>query len=74
MIDPATFATLTQILEEHGFTSVNEKLLAVILANVEQIQQCEIIQGLALHGSHCRDILKNFTDKGLIDTFGKRRE
>ena len=71
MIDPTTFATLTRILEEHGFTSVGEKLLALILANVSQIQQCDIIQGLALHSTHCREILKNFAEKGLIDTFGK---
>jgi len=71
MIDLAATAALIQNLKNNGFTSAEQKLIAILLANVEQGQQCEIIEILELHAPHCRKILKRFTEKKLLSTFGR---
>ena len=72
MIDLAATAALIQNLKNNGFTSAREKLIAIVLANVSQIQQCEIIEILDLDQRHCRDTLREFVEKKLLDSFGKR--
>ena len=57
MIDLSTTAALIQNLKNKGFTSAREKLIALVLANVPQIQQCEVIEILDLDKRHCRDTL-----------------
>ena len=72
MIDLAATAALIQNLKNKGFTSAREKLIAIVLANVSQIQQCEIIEILDLSDPHCRSTLKEFVEKKLLESFGKR--
>jgi len=63
MIDLTATAALIQNLKNNGFTSAREKLIALVLANVSQIQQCEIIEILDLSDPHCRSTLKEFVEK-----------
>ena len=67
-------ATLIEKLEDDGFTSSVEKLIAVVLANLDEddVQQCEIIGTLKLGDRHCRDILKSFVEKCVIEISGRR--
>ena len=72
MIDPATVRIVIENLRNNGFTTTEEKLLGVVLAHIPQIQQCDIIEYLGLHATHCRSILDRFVEKKLVDTLGKR--
>jgi len=72
MIDTTTVKTIIENLRRNGFTSAQEKLIAVILAHVPEIQQCELIEILELDKRHSIDTLRAFVETGLVATFGKR--
>ena len=51
-----TLKSLIEKLADDGFTSTQEKLIALALAILdEEIQQCDIIETLKLGKKHCLD-------------------
>ena len=65
--------SLIEKLADDGFTSAQEKLIALALAILDdEIQQCDIIETLRLGKKHCRDTLKSFGEKNVVEISGKR--
>jgi hypothetical protein len=64
----AAIKSLIEKLADDGFTTVQEKLIAFVLAIVdeEEMQQCEIIETLKLGKKHGLDILKMFREKRIV--------
>ena len=69
----STLKSLIEKLADDGFTTAQEKLIALALAILDEgIQKCDIIETLNLGKKLCLDILKSFKEKQIVETFGRR--
>ena len=68
----AALKALIEKLASDGYTSVQEKLIALAFAilDEEEIQQCEVVETLKLNEKHCRNTLKSFGEKKIVEVFG----
>ena len=65
--------SLIEKLADDGFTTAQEKLIALALAVLDgDIQQCDVIETLKLGKKHCLEILKSFREKQIVEKFGRR--
>ena len=78
MIDLTTLKIIIENLQNSGFTTSEEKLLAIVLAFIDTedvpLQQCEIVKILELHEKHCRNILDLFGNVKLGNLRGQGLE
>ena len=69
----AALKSLIERLADDGFTTTQEKLIALALVVLDgEIQQCDIIETLILNAKHCRNTLKSFEGKNVVEVSGKR--